>query len=409
MGRRGHRCRCCSQQECASSLIVTITGLKEEVPAFSSFSGMFAKGIAPLSRYNGTYRLFRSFSDEDSSRVCTHVYHERISSQFVLDNNAHTPIEITKRVTWQDGTSSNFVTNLELTFDDLYSVLLRRVGDPLQKGQLYSLSDFVVLSLSSGLDLSSWGVIVEDDNGQDAITPCECYSLAVSSEYQANCLEFTGKEAPVQESVSQAVLQNDDVAVSCSPADGWCREYGDTFSVQQSGSTLTFPWRSYGDDQLEVELSDFDISGAFQELYLSTSGTYYLPYVGNSAFGLVTCGFGLANPWGVFASPQHCWASAFEFEHLQSVLLCFVSVTIPTRLERCSSPSVCANRKSSIHVSVLPVGPSTTLYSGAYVFDQDDYTCGNFAEVSGGPSGRLLGSCNQAFARQEFQWTIRQA
>jgi hypothetical protein len=416
MPRRGHKCRCC--QACATSLIATIGGLPNVVPAFEggglSNYGMFAKGIAPLARYNTSYRLFRRNVIEADPDFCSHLFQERINNQFLVSGAVSIVAEISRNVTQVTGRFGNQFTRSDilLTLDALCLVSLRLEGNPLQNGTTYVYDDFELMSQTDGIDFSGLSIRFDADDGQTAVTPCECYSQPVFSttrDYQTNCLAFTGGTAP-----SAEILLNDDVAVSCNPSDGWCREYGQQLSVSHTSavSTVNRSWRTYGDDELEVELGDFVSDGGLggTNTY-SVAGTYYLPYVGNTAFANRLCGFGLGNLWGPFFSPQHCWASAFEFTHDGGEYLLYVSVTIPTRLERCTPAESCTTRRVQIHVAVdPPPGTATVFLSQAYTADQDTYSCGNFTEVSGGPGSSVGGSCTYGgMPTMSYTWTIRQA
>lgn len=419
MGRRGHRCRCC--EGCETSLIATVGGFPDVVPAFEgaglSGYGMFAKGIASLSRYNTSFRLFRSNVIDDDPDRCWHLYQDRINNQFVNDGNARSIVATVARYATQDEDRfGNAFTrsDIYLTFDSLVSISLRFEGDPLQNGTTYGYDDFELLSETEGIDFSGLTIRFDADSGQSAVTPCECYYQSVEQrDYQTNCLAFTGGTAPEQTSQSAVVLLNDDVAVSCDPADGWCRAYGEQVSVSQTAFSTTFEysWHVYGDDELEVELGDY-VSVGFggQTITYSVGGTYYLPYVGNSAFAGRNCNLTPANLWGPFTSSQHCWASAFEFTHDGVEYLLFVSVTIPTRLERCTPAASCTTRRVQIHVAIAAPPGGSFFLSQSYTADQNEYSCGSFSEVSGGPGSSLSGSCIfSGMPTMSYTWTIRQA
>lgn len=391
------------------------------VPAFEGGGlggySMFAKGIASLSRYNTLFRLFRTNVVEDDPDRCWHLYQDRINNQFVNYGDPRSIVAtIARYVTRDEDRFGNAFTrsDIELTFDALASISLRLEGDPLQNGTTYGYDDFDLLAETEGIDFSGLTIRFDADSGQTAVTPCECYYQSVSQrDYQTNCLALTGGAAPEQASQSAAMLLNDDVAVSCNPADGWCRQYGDEVSVSHTSAvtTLEYSWRTYGDDELEVELGDF-VSVGFggATTTYSVAGTYYLPYVGNTAFANRTCNFTSVNPWGPFATSQHCWASAFEFTHDGGQYLLFVSVTIPTRLERCTPAASCTTRRVQIHVAILPPPGASVFFSQAYTAAQDSYSCGSFSEVSGGPGSSLSGSCiYSGMPTMSYTWTIRQA
>jgi hypothetical protein len=424
-----------------------------------------AESLNYLDSLNGEYVLFKSVestSFDGRSNQCVFAYRDTYGIGAVNSTSVNDRVQILEiRVTLNFGTNrfGNPYWNANLSLQG-HGVSVRwdvpEVSGSLPSVVSYDFdADDIFFALAEtagtvdGLDvsevLSETTATVREFNQTahgNALTPCECFDGGVGLPlFKATCLQYTGKEDPGLGTNELPSRVNE----RCSPADapGWCNTPAIEYTVRPGGAS-TGPgirWLKYGEDELEVDLSDITTERPFDlpPIVYPTEGTYAIPFVGTSLRAIETpggsfyscvssCGGVFLGVVGGYAYQSGGWAAAFPFEYDEDQYLLAIAVSlrrvsaIPTTI---GFPDVIryeTGRRLWLSASIstiLPIGtPSldnltdtNISYQSDGTAGEDAYTCGNMPTVSGGgTSNKYLACCTLGGqGATTFNWTVRQA
>ena len=459
MPRRGHKCRCCDDA-CPDRLVVSFADLPRLIDTVSH-DATTAESLNYLESLNGEYVLFKSVestSSDGRSNQCVFAYRDTYGIGAVNSTSVNDRVQILEiRVTLNFGTNrfGNPYWNANLSLQG-HGVSVRwdvpEVSGSLPSVVSYDFDADDIFFALAGLDvsevLSETTATVREFNQTahgNALTPCECFDGGVGLPlFKATCLVYTGKEDPGLGTNELPSRVNE----RCSPVDapGWCNTPAIEYTVRPGGAS-TGPgirWLKYGDDELEVDLSDITtvfpvlFEGAEQTVRVyPTQGTYTLPFAGTSLRAVDTnsfkyyscntqCGGTFLATVGGSAYQTGGWAAAFPFTHDAVEYLLAIAVSlrrvsaIPiaigfapvTRYEMGRRVWVSAAISYNAGLNgLVNVSNTNVSYQSDGLQSEDGYTCRDMPTVSGGgESNRYLDCCVEQFSgTTTFNWTVRQA